>query len=118
MPGRSWPALFGQVNIRAIDAQIRVTLNGKSHTGHYRLITAAGVIAGTTIDLVGKIGAAVLASPLPPRRARVSPRVVKRAISKHRAKGPVDHRTYCGRSRNSRAYAHVIPQVLAYACFT
>ena len=189
-PDGSWLALLGQLPIRVIDAQIRVTLGGKSHTRHYRLITtltdhrafpasdlvrlyhqrweietcylelksttlggrvlrartptgisqelyallsayqalrlamadatasqpaaspdrasftvalntardqiihAAGVIAGTTINLVGKIGYAVLASPLPPRRARVSPRVVKRAISKHRAKGPIDRRSY------------------------
>jgi len=31
--------------------------------------------------------------------------------------GP-DSLDICGRSRNSRACAHVIPQVLAYACFT
>ncbi|WP_157930627.1 hypothetical protein [Glycomyces xiaoerkulensis] len=31
---------------------------------------------------------------LPGRRLRTAPRVVKRAISKHRAKGPVDRRTY------------------------
>jgi hypothetical protein len=189
-PDGSWLALLGQLPIRVIDAQISVTLSGKSRTGHYRLITtltdhrafpapdlvrlyhqrreietcylelksttlggrvlrartpagisqelyallsayqalrlamadatashpavspdrasftvalntardqiihAAGVIAGTTINLVGKIGCAVLASPLPPRRARVSPRVVKRAISKHRAKGPTDRRSY------------------------
>jgi hypothetical protein len=53
-------------------------------------IQAAGVIAGTVIDLIGAIGRAVLADPLPERRVRISPRVVKRAISKHRAKGPVD----------------------------
>jgi Insertion element 4 transposase N-terminal/Transposase DDE domain len=55
---------------------------------------AAGVIADTTIDLIGKIGAAVLANPLPARRQRVSPRVVKRAISKHRVKGPTDRTNY------------------------
>ena len=64
------------------------------HTARDQIIHAAGVIAGTTIDLVGKIGRAVLASPLPARRARVSPRVVKRAISKHRAKGTIDRRSY------------------------
>jgi hypothetical protein len=59
-----------------------------------QLVQAAGVITGTTIDLVGKIGRAVLADPLPPRRIRVSPRVVKRAISKHRAKGNIDRTNY------------------------
>ena len=46
-----------------------------------QLIKAAGVIADTTIDLVGVIGEQVLASLLPARRRRTSPRVVKRAIS-------------------------------------
>ena len=61
-----------------------------------QVIHAAGVITGTTIDLVGQIGRAVLANPLPARRDRNCPRIVKRAISKHRAKGQVDrtnHRT-------------------------
>jgi hypothetical protein len=46
-----------------------------------QLVKAAGVIADTTIDLVGVIGERVLASLLPARRCRTSPRVVKRAIS-------------------------------------
>jgi len=46
------------------------------------------VIASTTIDLVGRIGRAVLNNLLADRRLRVSPRVVKRAISKYNAKGP------------------------------
>jgi Insertion element 4 transposase N-terminal/Transposase DDE domain len=53
-------------------------------------IHAAGVITGTVIDLVGTIGRAVLNDLLPQRRTRISPRVVKRAISKHRAKGTID----------------------------
>lgn len=64
------------------------------HAARDQLIHAAGVIAATTIDLVGKIGRAVLAELLPPRRSRVSPRVVKRAISKHRAKGTIDRTNY------------------------
>jgi hypothetical protein len=55
-----------------------------------QIIHAAGVIAGSIIDLVGNIGRAVLNEPLPTRRVRISPRVVKRAISKHRAKGTID----------------------------
>ncbi|MFA1544123.1 IS4 family transposase [Actinomadura monticuli] len=55
-----------------------------------QVVHAAGIIAGTTIDLVGRIGRAVLDSPLPERRDRSRPRIVKRAISKHRAKGQVD----------------------------
>ncbi|MFC5754961.1 IS4 family transposase [Actinomadura rugatobispora] len=55
-----------------------------------QVVHAAGVIAGTVIDLVGQIGRAVLDNPLPARRDRSCPRIVKRAISKHRAKGQVD----------------------------
>ena len=64
------------------------------HAARDQIVHAAGVIADTTIDLVGKIGRAVLAQPLPARRTRVSPRVVKRAISKHRAKGDIDRTNY------------------------
>jgi hypothetical protein len=66
-------------------------------TARDQLIHAAGIIAETTIDaidLVGKIGQAILADPLPPRRTRRSPHVVKRAISKHRAKGTIDRTNY------------------------
>ena len=31
---------------------------------------------------------------MPPRRLRISPRVVKRAISKYNARGKVDRKTY------------------------
>lgn len=54
-----------------------------------QLIQAAGVIAGTIIDLVGTIGRHVLADLLPDRRLRVCPRIVKRAISKYQARGPI-----------------------------
>jgi len=64
------------------------------HAARDQLIHAAGVIAGTTIDLTGHIGRAVLASPLPPPPTRICPRVVKRAISKHRVKGPIDRTNY------------------------
>lgn len=53
-----------------------------------QLVQAAGVIATTTVDLVGAIGRAVLANLLPARRLRTSPRIVKRAISKYNARGP------------------------------
>ena len=62
-------------------------------TARDQLIQAAGVIAGTIIDLVGNIGRLVLASLMPSRRLRTSPRVVKRAISKYVAKGPGINRT-------------------------
>lgn len=54
-------------------------------TARDQLIHAAGVIADSAIDLVGAIGRAVLARPMPDRRLRVSPRVVKRAISNYAA---------------------------------
>jgi hypothetical protein len=63
------------------------------NTARDQVIHAAGVIADTVIDLAGAIGRAVLAAPLPRRRARSSPRVVKRAISKYNARGTVDRTT-------------------------
>jgi hypothetical protein len=70
-------------------ASFTIALN----TARDQLIQAAGVIAGTTIDLVGRIGRAVLNNLLADRRLRVSPRVVKRAISKYNARGPTINRT-------------------------
>lgn len=64
------------------------------HAARDQIIHAAAVIADTTIDLVGAIGRIVLANLLPQRRPRVCPRVVKRAISKHRAKGNIDRNNY------------------------
>jgi hypothetical protein len=59
-----------------------------------QVILAAGVIAGTRVDLAGTIGRLVLAALMPARRLRISPRVVKRAISKYNARGTIDRRTY------------------------
>lgn len=60
-----------------------------------QVIRAGNVIAAAVIDLVGAIGARVLAHPLPARRQRVSPRIVKRANSKHQARGAnIDRRSY------------------------
>lgn len=70
-------------------ASFTIALN----TARDQLIQAAGVIASTTIDLVGKIGRAVLDNLLADRRLRVSPRIVKRAISKYNARGPTINRT-------------------------
>lgn len=56
-------------------------------TARDQIVQAAGAIAETVIDLVGTIGRCVLAQPLPTRRLRVSPRIVKRAISKYQARG-------------------------------
>ena len=60
-----------------------------------QIVQAAGIITGNTIDLVGRIGAAVLDEVMPARHPRTRQRVIKRAISKYRAKGPsIDRRTY------------------------
>jgi hypothetical protein len=65
------------------------------HAARDQLVQAAGVIAGTAIDLVGVIGRHVLANLLPERRLRVNARTVKRAISKYNARGPnIDRRTH------------------------
>lgn len=59
------------------------------------LTQAAGVIADTIIDLAGGIGQRVLDNPLPARRLRITPRIVKRAISKYQARGPnINRRSY------------------------
>jgi len=59
------------------------------------LTQAANIIASTVIDLVGAIGGRVLDNLLPDRRLRVSPRIVKRAISKYQARGPnINRRSY------------------------
>jgi hypothetical protein len=79
-------ATAGRPDLQADRASFTVAL----HAARDQVIHAAGVIASTTIDLVGAIGRAVLTDLLPPRRDRRSPRVVKRAISKHRAKGEID----------------------------
>jgi hypothetical protein len=60
-----------------------------------QVIQAAGVIADTNIDLIGRIGQAVLDNLLPDRRLRINARTVKRAISKYNARGPlIDRTTY------------------------
>jgi hypothetical protein len=60
-----------------------------------QLIQATNVIADTTIDLIGAIGRYVLANLMPARRPRISPRIVKRAISKYQARGPnIDRASY------------------------
>ena len=65
------------------------------HTARDQITQAAHVIAATIIDLAGAIGRHVLASLLPARRLRASPRIVKRAISKYQARGPgIDRASY------------------------
>jgi hypothetical protein len=64
------------------------------HAARDQVILAAGVIAGAVIDLAGRIGRLVLASLMPSRRLRISPRVVKRALSRYNARGKIDRTTY------------------------
>jgi hypothetical protein len=73
----------------------RASFTTALHAARDQVIQAAGVIAGTVIDLVGKIGRVVLDDLLPARRLRINARTVKRAISKYNARGPnIDRRTY------------------------
>ena len=73
----------------------RASFTTALHAARDQVMKAAGIIAGTTIDLVGAIGRLVLDNLLPPRRLRTNARTVKRAISKYNARGPnIDRRTY------------------------
>jgi hypothetical protein len=59
------------------------------------LTQATAVITDTIVDLIGAIGRRVLNNLLPARRLRLSPRIVKRAISKYQARGPnINRRSY------------------------
>lgn len=72
----------------------RLSFSVALNTARDQVIRATDAMAGTAVELVGRIGAATLRQPLPTRRSRTCPRVVKRAISKHRAKGHVDRTNY------------------------
>lgn len=56
------------------------------NTARDQIVRAAGITTDTVVDLVGRIGAAVLDRLLPPRRPRIRARVIKRAISKYQAR--------------------------------
>jgi hypothetical protein len=59
------------------------------------IVQAANVIAETTIDLVGRIGRQVLDNLMPTRRLRISPRAVKRPLSRYAYKSlRVDRKSY------------------------
>jgi hypothetical protein len=72
----------------------RASFTTALHAARDLLVQAAGVIAETTIDLVGALGRHILANLNPARRTRTSPRVVKRAASKYTAKGIVNRTSY------------------------
>ncbi|MFI6699107.1 transposase [Streptomyces sp. NPDC050509] len=64
-------------------------------TARDQLVQAAGVIANTVINLVGAIGRTILDHLMPARHLRVSPRAVKRPLSRYAYKSlKVDRRTY------------------------
>jgi hypothetical protein len=67
-------------------------------TAQDQIILATGAIAGARVDLVGRIGAAVLDDLLPRRGPRTRPRVLKRGTSKYHAAGGADLRTVAGRT--------------------
>ncbi|MBM0240450.1 IS4 family transposase [Micromonospora sp. ATA32] len=59
------------------------------------IVQAANVIADTTIDLIGTIGRHLLDNLMPARRLRISPRAVKRPLSRYAYKSlGVDRRSY------------------------
>jgi hypothetical protein len=73
----------------------RASFTTALHAARDQVIQAAGVIAGETIDLAGTIGRHVLDNLLPARRLRLSPRAIKRPLSRYAYKSlRVDRRTY------------------------
>jgi hypothetical protein len=73
----------------------RASFSVALQTARDQVIQAAGVIADTVVDLIGAIGRAVLDRPMPARRLRLSPRAVKRPLSRYAYKSlRVDRRTY------------------------
>jgi hypothetical protein len=73
----------------------RASFTTALNTARDQIVHAAGIIADTVIDLIGVIGAHVLAHLLPERRIRVKTRMIKRSNSKYQARGPtIDRRSY------------------------
>jgi hypothetical protein len=73
----------------------RASFSTALNTARDQVIHAAGIVTGTVIDLVGIIGAHVLANLLPERRLRTKTRMIKRSNSKYQARGPtIDRRSY------------------------
>lgn len=84
-------AIFHQPHIDPGRLSFTTALN----TARDQVILADQTMTDTVIDLVGRIGAALLANLIPYTAPRTRPRVIKRAISKYRAKGrDTDHSTY------------------------
>jgi hypothetical protein len=66
----------------------RASFTTALNTARDQIVHAAGIIADTTIDLIGVIGAHVLAHLLPDRRIRVKTRMIKRSNSKYQPAAP------------------------------
>lgn len=96
-------ATLGRPDVDPDRGSFTITLNAARD----QLVKAAGVIAGTVIDLVGTIGRHVLDNLMPDRRLRTTPRVVKRAISNYVAK------TALGRIRGPSYKATININILA-----
>ena len=87
-------AMTDATNTAQVDPD-RASFTTALHAARDQVVQAAGVIADTIIDLVGRIGRQVLNNLMPDRRPRVNTRTVKRAISKYNARGPnIDRHTY------------------------
>ncbi|MET7952317.1 IS4 family transposase [Micromonospora sp. NPDC005324] len=73
----------------------RASFTTALNTARDQVVHADGIIADTVIDLVGVIGAQVLANLLPERRLRTKTRMIKRSNSKYQARGPnIDRHSY------------------------
>jgi hypothetical protein len=73
----------------------RASFTTALNTARDQITLAAGIIADTVIDLIGTIGAHVLANLLPERRTRTKTRMIKRSNSKYQARGPnIDRHSY------------------------
>jgi hypothetical protein len=73
----------------------RASFTTALNTARDQVIQAAAILAEETIDLIGTIGRHVLDNLMPSRRLRISPRAVKRPMSRYAYKSlRVDRRTY------------------------
>jgi hypothetical protein len=75
-------AVLAQPDVDPDRASFTIALN----TARDQIIRAQGIIAGTRIDLLGRIGTAVLADLLPDRRPRIRARIRKRPLSPYSPK--------------------------------
>jgi hypothetical protein len=109
---RTWPGIAQEIYALLSTYQlIRTAISDAAHTAgtdpdrcsftiavntaRDQVIQAANVIADTVIDLIGTIGRAVLDQPMPARRLRLSPRAIKRPMSRYAHKSlRVDRHTY------------------------